>query len=82
MVKKMMDRGMVDAYMAKKKEMRELEAAIKEMEKALMEDMVASGVTKVEGSDGYVKLTVVEDKVMPAKEAFLKKGYSYLRVYR
>jgi len=72
----------IDAYMALKKEQKRLETAIKEMEKTLLEDMVASGVDKAEGTDGYVKLTVVEDKAMPAKDAYIKKGYSYLRVYR
>lgn len=78
----MLERTKIDAYMALKAEQKRVENAIKEMEKSLMEDMVASGIDKAEGTDGYVKLTVVEEKVMPAKEAYLKKGYSYLRVYR
>lgn len=78
----MLEKTKIDAYMALKAEQKRVENAIKEMEKSLMEDMVASGIDKAEGTDGYVKLTVVEEKVMPAKEAYLKKGYSYLRVYR
>lgn len=78
----MLERTKVDAYMALKAEQKRLETAIKEMEKNLLEDMVASGMDKAEGTDGYVRLQVVEDKVMPAKDAYLRKGYSYLRVYR
>ena len=78
----MLERTKIDAYMALKAEQKRVENAIKEMEKSLMEDMVASGIDKAEGTDGYVRLQVVEDKVMPAKDAYLRKGYSYLRVYR
>jgi hypothetical protein len=78
----MLERTKVDAYMALKAEQKRLETAIKEMEQTLLEDMVASGMDKAEGTDGYVRLQVVEDKVMPAKDAYLRKGYSYLRVYR
>ena len=77
-----MEKSLVDAYMALDKEIKKLENAKKEMEMALKESMLASGVDKAEGSDGYIKLVAVEDKVMPAKEAYLKKGYNYIRVFR
>lgn len=78
----MLERTKIDAYMALKAEQKRVENAIKEMEATIKEDMLASGVNKVEGTDGYVRLQVVEDKVMPAKEAYVRKGYSCLKIYK
>ncbi len=76
--------------MCKVKELQRINTLIKELEeqkKALSADifsiMSATGTDRLDAEDGscFVKWVKVADKVMPAKEAYVKKGYEYLRVF-
>lgn len=61
--------------------------ALEEAKKALCAEiyasMIVNGTDKMVSEDGtqYVKWVKVADKEMPAKPAYIKKGYDYLRVY-
>ena len=74
--------GSIDEYISLDRQIKELEAKRDKLANQIKADMLTAGIDKAEGKDGYIKLSVVADKVMPAKDAYLKKGYSYLRVYR
>lgn len=76
------DDNIIDEFIALDKQIKAMENRRTQLAEIIKADMLASGMDKAEGTDGYVRLQVVEDKVMPAKDAYLRKGYSYLRVYR
>lgn len=73
--------------MCKVKRLMEINSLIAQLEnekKALSADIISSMVDdKLMAEDGlhYVKRIVVAPKIMPAKEAYLKSGYEYLRVF-
>lgn len=76
--------------MCKVTELARINAEIKALEdrksaltRELLETMSATGVDKIFSEDGtrYAKWCKVADKQMPAKEAYIKKGYEYVRVF-
>lgn len=76
--------------MCKVKRLVEINALIKELEEEkksvsdeLYSIMAAAGTDRMDADDGscFVKWIKVSDKAMPAKEAYIKKGYEYLRVF-
>lgn len=77
-----MEKRLVDEYIALDKEFKKMEARKKELADAIKADMVATGLDRVEGTDGYIKLVVQPDSIVPAQEAKLRKGFSYIRAYR
>ena len=76
--------------MCKVTELARINAEIKALEdrkaaltKELIATMSASGVDKMFSEDGtrYAKWCKVADKLMPAHDAYIKKGYEYIRLY-
>ncbi len=74
--------------MCKVKRLMEINSLIAQLEnekKAITADIISlmDGGDKLMADDGihYAKRIIVADKAMPAKEAYIKKGYEYLRVF-
>lgn len=73
--------------MCKVKRLMELNSLIAQLEnekKALSAEIISLMENdKLMAEDGvhYAKRIVVADKAMPAKEAYIKKGYEYVRVF-
>ena len=63
--------------------MKELEEEKKSISAELYTMMDAARTDRMDAEDGscFVKWVKVADKVMPAKEAYIKKGYEYVRVF-
>ena len=77
-----MEQTLVNEYIALDREMKKMDARKKQIAEIIKADMIASGMDRVDGEEGYIKLVNNPETIVPAQEAKIKRAYSYIRPYR